>query len=367
MSAASELNQIPDPGMSLADGFAVDGSDSSMPLISFIVPVYKTQPELFASCLESLCLSDTRVEACIVFDGNPSFELERIAKEKQASCRVKAVIQENAGVSAARNAGIDLAEGHWLSFVDADDLLPAGAIDAFLQAQGADDSDIIMGAHEVLYPNGRRERREYPHASGKYSVEEIERLRHDVLEPSKNAGLVWGKLYRRAFIEANRLRFNNALSVAEDTDFVFRSLLKTNGVSSTNDCVYLYRRVESSATTGWKEDYPKRIFDSMSIMKQQIDSLGNGGDYQSIFADYVVFHLMLILVHNLSNVKAPWSLHRRREEFNRTLNIDIFSWALDHCTPKAFSLSKRCALFCLQHRLFLPCMLIGAVRQYQIR
>lgn len=344
-----------------------EDEDGIRPLISFIIPVYKTPRELFDACLESLDLSDVRIEACIVFDGEPSPELKHIVQVKSASSRIKVLIQENAGVSAARNAGIALAEGRWLCFVDADDLLPSGAIEALFHAEGTDDSDIVMGAHEVLYPNGRRERRDYPGALGKMTAEEIDRLRHDVLEPSKNIGLAWGKLYRRTFIENNRLRFNNTLSVAEDTDFVFRCLQKAKGVLNTNDCIYLYRRVEFSATTGWKEDYPNRILDSMCTMKQQIDSLDDGGSYRVVFADYVVFHLMLILVHYLSNARAPWSLRRRREEFTKTLGVDLFSWALEHCTPNAFSLSKRCALLCLQHRLFLPCMLIGAVRQYQIR
>jgi glycosyltransferase involved in cell wall biosynthesis len=94
---------------------------NSKPVISIIVPVYKTEKYL-RRCIDSILAQTFTDFECIVIDdgspdGCPTICDEYTEKDK----RIIAIHQKNKGVSAARNAGLDIAKGDWIGFVDSDD------------------------------------------------------------------------------------------------------------------------------------------------------------------------------------------------------------------------------------------------------
>lgn len=94
-----------------------------MPKISVIVPVYKAE-KFLATCIESI-LNQTygNLEIILVDDGSPDSCGKICEKYALSDSRVKVVHQKNAGVAAARNVGLDLAEGDYVTFVDSDDYI----------------------------------------------------------------------------------------------------------------------------------------------------------------------------------------------------------------------------------------------------
>ena len=93
------------------------------PLVSIIVPVYNVA-NYIGECLDSLLNQTYRnIEIILINDGS-SDESEKICKEYLVNDpRIKYVYQDNAGLSMARNRGIDLATGEYLTFVDSDDYI----------------------------------------------------------------------------------------------------------------------------------------------------------------------------------------------------------------------------------------------------
>ena len=93
-----------------------------MPKISVIVPVYKAE-KFLATCIESI-LNQTygNLEIILVDDGSPDSCGKICEKYALSDSRVKVVHQKNAGVAAARNVGLDLAEGDYVTFVDSDEI-----------------------------------------------------------------------------------------------------------------------------------------------------------------------------------------------------------------------------------------------------
>ena len=91
------------------------------PKVSFIVPVYNTQ-EFLPRCLDSL-LGQTcpDIEIIVVNDGSPDGSATIIAEYARKNSRVRAVEKPNGGLSSARNAGMDVARGDIIDFVDSDD------------------------------------------------------------------------------------------------------------------------------------------------------------------------------------------------------------------------------------------------------
>ena len=93
------------------------------PVVSFIVPVYKVAAYLPA-CVDSiLAQQGTSFEVILVDDGSPDNSGQVCDDYAEKDARVRVIHQENAGVSAARNAGLDAARGQWVCFVDGDDWL----------------------------------------------------------------------------------------------------------------------------------------------------------------------------------------------------------------------------------------------------
>jgi CDP-glycerol glycerophosphotransferase len=95
-----------------------------MPRLSVIVPIYAVEPFL-GDCLDSLAAQDVSdFEAILIDDGSPDRSGELAERYAARDPRLRVVHQANAGLGAARNAGVALARGEFLAFLDADDMVP---------------------------------------------------------------------------------------------------------------------------------------------------------------------------------------------------------------------------------------------------
>lgn len=102
------------------------------PLVSVIVPVYKTE-DTVAACLESITAqTEKNIEIIVVDDGSPDRTCEIVETYIEQDLRIILIHQPNGGLGAARNAGIAKAKGEWLSFVDSDDVIEPDMLEAML-------------------------------------------------------------------------------------------------------------------------------------------------------------------------------------------------------------------------------------------
>jgi glycosyltransferase involved in cell wall biosynthesis len=97
-----------------------------MPVISIIVPVYKVEPYL-RRCIDSILAQGfTDFECILIDDGSPDNCPTICDEYMEKDKRIVVIHQENKGVSAARNAGLNRAQGKWIGFVDSDDWCDKG-------------------------------------------------------------------------------------------------------------------------------------------------------------------------------------------------------------------------------------------------
>ena len=139
------MNQLPDekPGASTVIR-EEQRSMATSPTISIVVPVYNTQRYL-QECLDSLLkqsLSD--IEIICIDDGSTDGSPAMIDEAASADPRVKAIHQANAGVSAARNHGLELARGTYVLFVDSDDFIRHDTCELLHKVAERDTADIIV-------------------------------------------------------------------------------------------------------------------------------------------------------------------------------------------------------------------------------
>ena len=127
-----------------------------MPAISVIIPVFNTEPFL-ANCLASIYGQTFRnFEAIVVDDGSTdgSASIAKAIAEKDLRFRI--VTQENKGLSEARNAGIEAAQGDWITFVDSDDMLAPNFLQALFDAIMQTGADIACSGKLHIHLHGLR-------------------------------------------------------------------------------------------------------------------------------------------------------------------------------------------------------------------
>lgn len=195
----------------------------SQPLLSLVIPVYNVAPYL-PRCLESLAaLSPAADEIVVVDDGSTDDCPHILAGFASRLPQMRVIRQENGGLSAARNRGLDAASGKYLAFVDADDFVEPDAYAEALDQAEACQLDMVLFNARYHYEGRHPDRAVYPDAAATGIIPGREWLRQR-LKAGRLLHMVWMHLYRREFIEANRLRFVPRL-IHEDVIWTTQALL----------------------------------------------------------------------------------------------------------------------------------------------
>lgn len=127
-----------------------------MPTISVIVPVYKVEPYL-RKCVDSILGQTFRdFELILVDDGSPDGCPEICDKYAEKDSRVKVIHKENGGLSSARNAGLDVAKGEYIAFVDSDDWINPEMLEIMQNRMQQHHADVaICGVESVYEDDGK--------------------------------------------------------------------------------------------------------------------------------------------------------------------------------------------------------------------
>lgn len=336
--------------------------------VSVVVPVYGTDPGLFARCLESIAAawdSPLGLELIVVFDGTPSADLASVVSSFSGGA-TKVIEQIQSGVSSARNTGLRHAQAKWIAFVDSDDALPPLSLRHLVRYGEDYGCDVVFGNHRKVMSSGEETvlySRDDIAPSGSFKA----RLQHDVLNPTKGASPLWGKVYCRATIERLGIRFNESLRIGEDTDFVFRLLSASERLGFIGECTYIYYRNDSSSTMSFNRGYADDVVRSMRAMSVNVSQLGDAEAYSDDLATYCLFHLMLIMVHYVFNSKARWSASQQKRAYSCVLDEAIFRDSLDRRGPSGFGISRNIMIFSMKHRIFCLSKAISAAREMQMR
>lgn len=204
--------------------------------VSIIVTCYNLENEI-RNCLNSL-LRQTygNLEVIVVDDGSKDNSFSVIEDLAKNDPRIVGVQQENAGPSAARNHGIDLATGEYLLFIDGDDYVADTYVEHFIEA--AEGCDMVIGALQYVYPDGSTAcQPEVCFRCGK--AEYVKKYYTQSVAKRTIFGPV-NKLYRTELIKNNNVRFREDLSIREDGIFVLDVLEHVRTLAGIEHAEYFY-------------------------------------------------------------------------------------------------------------------------------
>ena len=208
------------------------------PCISIIDPVYKVE-KYIRECIESIICQNGDWELILVDDGSPDGCPAICDEYAEKDERVQVIHKKNGGVSTARNAGLNVARGEWIWFVDGDDFITGNEINNCIDKIKRCDCDYVQFGHTRIEEE-----------TGNKQIIKTD----DVIGEEKNDFFIkyviythWCVWYKREMIERHNLRFSEGLRMAEDPEFMYLYQLYVKKPIQLNVNLYNYRIRKESA------------------------------------------------------------------------------------------------------------------------
>lgn len=199
--------------------------------ISIIVPCYnaaKYLPDLITS-VQKQTISDW--ELLLIDDGSKD-NTHEVVKKYLGDKRIHYIFQDNAGVSKARNRGLDKATGEYVTCVDADDWLEPDFIEVFQKSNLA---DINICGYREIYPDGDVRTEWIPETQYSSVPLDTYTVRNSYFRTP------WAVVFRHDFLKINKLHFLEDLSWGEDTVFLLLATMRAKDIRFISDILYDYR------------------------------------------------------------------------------------------------------------------------------
>lgn len=248
------------------------------PTISVVIPVYNAEAYL-PKCLESVRTQTFRDWEAILIDDGSTDDSARICEETaEQDPRFRVIHKENAGVSTARNTGLDAARGEYVIFVDADDICKKTYFEKMVSAMRTYEPDLVISGF-VRFKEGW----EAEQLITRYSITLMKKTRqflHLYTESRLNLfGVsVWAKMFRRDMIEKHHIRFDPAISYEEDCIFVADCVPHMNTFAVVGEALYRYRQMGDSLSRGYRKGTFRYLVNGLNRRRALLKEYGLEGD-----------------------------------------------------------------------------------------
>lgn len=217
----------------------------NQPLVSIIIPIYKVEAYL-KRCLDSvLNQAYTNLEIILVDDGSPDNCPQICDEYALRDQRIVVIHKKNGGLSDARNAGLDICNGEFISFVDSDDWLNENYINVLLELADKKNADITIGEHERVYNDKPIYIENKKEKTLTLSAQEA----LNILFKRNHLSFIlsWGKLYRKALFD--EIRFPQG-KFHEDEFTTYHIFANADKIAYTSQVLYYYfQRGDSTMST----------------------------------------------------------------------------------------------------------------------
>lgn len=236
-----------------------------LPKVTVVIPVYNVEKYL-ALCLQSLCAQNYKnLDVILVNDGSTDNSLA-IARKYQEKLALHIVDQENAGLSAARNAGVRAIEStDYLMFLDSDDALAPQALHSMVNQVISTDSDFVVGDTTRMKGVTRLKRRDTREVFKRGTLNGVTLLEHPNAIWDVTA---WNRLFKWSFFESNRFSFPEGMFF-EDMALMTKAYLRAKKFDVLAQTVYLWRvRTEGEKSITQQTDDEQKLADRITALRQ---------------------------------------------------------------------------------------------------
>lgn len=237
--------------------------------VSVIIPVYNVE-RFIDKCLSSIVFQTlSEIEIILVDDGSKDGSAIKCDVWATKDSRIRVLHKKNEGQSIARNAGLDIASGEYVAFVDADDFIELDTYERMYARCKENDLDVAYFTYNrvdetgrvISKPNNNREEELFltQQEMSSFFLNLVGRSPQSYHLPSYTTSASMS-LYKREIVETNHIRFVNVREIAsEDLIFSLNYLLHSNRAGCYPDVFYHYLVNTSSTTTTYNEKKYERM------------------------------------------------------------------------------------------------------------
>lgn len=275
-----------------------------MKKVSIIVPVYNTA-EYLVKCIDSIINQKySNLELILVDDGSTDQSPAICDEYAKKDNRIKVIHKQNGGVSSARNLGLSIASGDYITFVDSDDYI----FDSFSDfCERLDNQDLIISYDENMLKNATKKIKSIEH-EGCNGIITFLMKNSATLETN----MVSNKFFSKHVVQ--NLRFNEKVTIIEDLDFVIQTLLLCEKISFIPINYYFYNQRETSAMHDYSYNGIENVINSGKELLCYYSNEFHHKKWQKKI-------IALISENVMSGILGKYSKYNRKESRDKVLNL----------------------------------------------
>ena len=324
-----------------------------MPNISIVVPVYNIPETLLRGCLDSIINQTMRdIEAIIVDDGSTNGSEIICDEYAQKSSSMKVIHTKNAGVSNARNVGIECATADYVIFVDADDILLPDACEKIHGAAIKANVDILFFKPTDAFFIEEKDK-------NYINDMQVRIISHTDTVNGFVYGSPWCKVFRREFLDKKELRFTLGVKRSQDRLFMLYCLDATNKIAFFDYSGYKYVRNEESICNKYNEN----IVDILNNAENHIAKfiLCYHQEDKTYLRALDILKIRFILTEMqlfFLNKKRGLSVQRRADELAQIFSASDVRRSIENIDIKVFSGKQKVQMFFLKRKMYMLTVIV---------
>ena len=264
------------------------------PLISVIIPAYNIENYIKRS-LKSVCEQTyTNLEIIVINDGSTDSTGGIIDEMASLDSRIVPIHKQNAGVSAARNTGLDRATGDYIGFVDGDDIIDKDMYELLISNAIQYNADISHCGYKMVFPD----RVDYYYGTGELRIQDNYKGIFDLIKADKVEPGLCNKLYKREVIGEKKL--DESIKINEDVLFNYY-LFKEAKKSVFEDVPKYHYMVRRNSASTSKVNMNK-VKDPLNVVQEMMNQ--EAGDIYSLLEKRYLYLLEKVsTMNNLQHSK----------------------------------------------------------------
>lgn len=296
------------------------------PRLSIIIPVFNAEAYL-EECLASVVgqVFDN-IELICVNDGSTDNSLSILEEWSIKDNRIRIVTQTNSGPSAARNRGLNVAQGDYVTFVDADDMVRSDIYSSSMDVISNNDLDVYSFGIES-FPNGNAKKNSFPTG---IVMDYKQMFASNPHIQSENALCYSVRfIFRTSIIKDNHLQFDEKIFFGEDMLFNIDVVCHSQRIMVSQQPLYLYRKNENSAMSKpFKPHLEDSLVKAYNLKMEQIRKyhLDEKSNYREDIAEYYIKEFLPMLINNEIHRPEPKEL---KASVKRILSLKMFRESFD--------------------------------------
>lgn len=265
------------------------------PLVSIIIPVYNVGIYLNDALNSLINQTYSNIEFILIDDGSNDESGVICDAFAEKDNRFRVFHKKNGGVSSARNIGVEVANGAYIMFLDADDQFENNAVEKLIDIIQKENTDVVLFEYFVDYADGTSSVTLHKELEGEMSIKDA--IKHSILPTNR---FLWSKIYKAEIVK--NIRFDTSLHLGEDTVFACQAMIQGDKAYFLAEPLYHYVQSEASATR--KPYFDERMLSGKEAYWQLVELCKeNYPDLVPTAIKQYVELLMVIIMDMFKNTK----------------------------------------------------------------